>query len=181
MTRTDTTQPASVDDATQDGTASARTDYSAVFGTLRFAAGEATKTVVVAITDDRFQEASETFSVVLSNPSGVSLGTPSSATVQVTSDDAKTGPNPVADGSFDAAFFVRQHYADFRTREFNRAFVLMQYFGYLRRAPNEAPDGNFDGYNFWLSKLNQFNGNFVAAEMVKAFITSDEYRLRFGP
>jgi choice-of-anchor B domain-containing protein len=54
------------------------------------------------------------------------------------------------------------------------AFVLMEYFGYLRRDPDE------EGYNFWLSKLNQFNGNFVEAEMVKAFITSIEYRQRFG-
>ncbi|HEX8283315.1 MAG TPA: Calx-beta domain-containing protein [Pyrinomonadaceae bacterium] len=354
VTRTDATQPASVDYATQDGTAGARTDYSAVFGTLRFAAGESSKTIVVAITDDRFQEAAESFSVVLSNASGVGLGSPSTATVQVTSDDAATGPNPVADPSFDVDFFVRQHYADFlgrepdaaglafwkneiaqcetrpeperqgcrevkrinvsaafflsiefqetgyfvyrlhhaafgtgehltlarfladagevrqgivvntpnweqqleanrqafalgfvgrpqflaaypatltpaqfvdalnantggslsqgerdarvaelsadntqagraavlrkvvddsdfRAREFNKAFVLMQYFGYLRRAPDEPPDGNFDGYNFWLGKLNEFGGNFINAEMVKAFIQSAEYRQRFGP
>jgi hypothetical protein len=68
-------------------------------------------------------------------------------------------------------------------QEFNRAFVLMQYFGYLRRNPNDPPEIglNFDGYNFWLNKLNQFNGNFVQAEMVKAFITSGEYRQRFVP
>ncbi len=66
-------------------------------------------------------------------------------------------------------------------QEFNRAFVLMQYFGYLRRNPNDAPDGNFDGYNFWLNKLNNFNGDYLGAEMVKAFITSGEYRQRFGP
>jgi hypothetical protein len=65
-------------------------------------------------------------------------------------------------------------------QEFNRAFVLMQYFGYLRRNPNDAPDADYTGYDFWLTKLNQFNGNFVNAEMVKAFITSDEYRRRFG-
>ncbi len=67
-------------------------------------------------------------------------------------------------------------------QQLNRAFVLMQYFGYLRRNPNDAPEPglNFDGYNFWLNKLNQFNGNFVDAEMVKAFITSGEYRQRFG-
>ncbi len=70
--------------------------------------------------------------------------------------------------------------ADFQQREFNRAFVLMQYLGYLRRNPDEAPDNNIDGYNFWLNKLNQFNGNFIQAEMVKAFITSIEYRSRFG-
>jgi hypothetical protein len=68
-------------------------------------------------------------------------------------------------------------------QEFNRAFVLMQYFGYLRRNPNDPPEAglNFDGYNFWLNKLNQFNGNFVEAEMVKAFILAAEYRQRFGP
>jgi hypothetical protein len=64
--------------------------------------------------------------------------------------------------------------------EFNKAFVLMQYFGYLHRNPNAAPDNNFNGYSFWLAKLNQFDGNFVEAEMVKAFINSTEYRQRFG-
>ncbi len=67
------------------------------------------------------------------------------------------------------------------TAEFNRAFVLMQFFGYLRRNPNDPQDTDYTGYEFWLNKLNQFNGNFVAAEMVKAFITSVEYRQRFGP
>jgi hypothetical protein len=70
---------------------------------------------------------------------------------------------------------------DFTSAQFNRAFVLMQYFGYLRRNANDSPDNNFDGYNFWLAKLDQFNGNSIDAEMVKAFITSIEYRQRFGP
>ena len=70
-----------------------------------------------------------------------------------------------------------------KQQETNKAFVLMQYFGYLRRNPNDPPEVglNFDGYNFWLGKLNEFNGNFVDAEMVKAFIVSGEYRHRFGP
>jgi hypothetical protein len=66
-------------------------------------------------------------------------------------------------------------------QEFNKAFVLMQYFGYMRRNPDDPPDTDFAGYNFWLTKLNQFNGDYLAAEMVKAFITSIEYRQRFGP
>jgi len=57
----------------------------------------------------------------------------------------------------------------------NQMFVLMEYFGYLRRDPDE------DGYQFWLNKLNQFGGNFEQAEMVKAFIVSGEYRARFTP
>jgi hypothetical protein len=64
--------------------------------------------------------------------------------------------------------------------EKNRAFVLMQFFGYLRRNPNDPQDPDYSGYEFWLNKLNQFNGNFINAEMVKAFISSTEYRQRFG-
>ncbi|GAC1398610.1 MAG: hypothetical protein NVSMB56_13550 [Pyrinomonadaceae bacterium] len=57
---------------------------------------------------------------------------------------------------------------------FNSAFVLMQYFGYLRRDPDA------DGYKFWLKKLNQFGGNYIQAEMVRSFIVSDEFKQRFG-
>jgi hypothetical protein len=63
---------------------------------------------------------------------------------------------------------------ELKEREFNSAFVTMQYFGYLRRDPD------LSGFNFWLNKLNSFNGNFVDAEMVKAFLLSSEYRQRFG-
>jgi len=69
---------------------------------------------------------------------------------------------------------------DLINAEFNRAFVLMQYFGYLRRNPNAAPDSDHSGYDFWLKKLNSFNGNFQNAEMVKAFLSSIEYRRRSG-
>ena len=62
----------------------------------------------------------------------------------------------------------------FYQREYNRAFVLMQYFGYLRREPDEG------GFNFWLNVLNnRVQGNFKA--MVCAFATSAEYQLRFAP
>ena len=64
--------------------------------------------------------------------------------------------------------------AALRRKEYNRAFVLMQYFGYLRRDPDD------EGYNFWLKKLDDFSGDWQAAEMVKAFVTSIEYRRRFG-
>ena len=76
--------------------------------------------------------------------------------------------------------------------QYNPAFVLMQYFGYLRRNPNNAPDNDYSGYNFWLTKMNQFSqpGEDVTnesvalsrvkrAEMVKSFLVSKEYRERF--
>jgi hypothetical protein len=50
----------------------------------------------------------------------------------------------------------------------------MQYFGYLRRNPNDGPEAtlDFQGYDFW---LNSFNGNYIQAEMVNAFLSSIEY------
>ena len=73
--------------------------------------------------------------------------------------------------------------ADLVAAERNRAFVLMQYFGYLRRNPDDAPEAtrDYSGYDFWLTKLNEFKGDYIAAQLVKAFITSSEYRQRFGP
>jgi hypothetical protein len=341
-----------VDYATADGTASERSDYTTALGTLRFAPGETSKTVRVLLTNDAYQESSETFFLTLSSPSGAQLTSPASCTVTIQDDDFSPPQDNPAD---DSSFFVRQHYRDFlnrtpdlsglqfwtnniescgadqqcRTvkrvnvsaafflsiefqetgylvyrlhqasfatgetlgmraflkdsqdisqgiivgaqgwqdqleankrdflarfvarpefvaaypdtlspaqfvdalnantkdpaqpgsggsltqgerdqlvadlaagnktraevlravaentvfsqRQVNRAFVYMQYVGYLRRGPSDAPDADFSGYNFWLSKLNQFNGDFVQAEMVKAFITSIEYRKRFAP
>jgi hypothetical protein len=80
------------------------------------------------------------------------------------------------------------------SKQYNPAFVLMQYFGYLRRDADDPPDNNFGGYNFWLNKLDQFSlpgenvrdervalNRVKRAEMVKSFLVSDEYVGRFGP
>src|SRR5437660_12852989 len=58
----------------------------------------------------------------------------------------------------------------FYTQESNRAFVQLEYFGYMKRDPDEA------GYAFWLGKLNQFGGKFVNAGMVLACMSSPEHR-----
>ncbi|HWN10040.1 MAG TPA: M36 family metallopeptidase [Pyrinomonadaceae bacterium] len=76
---------------------------------------------------------------------------------------------------------------------YNPAFVLAQYYGYLRRNPDDAPDNNFSGYDFWLNKLEQFTlpdedvrdevvafRRVARAEMVRSFLVSVEYRQRFG-
>jgi hypothetical protein len=360
--------PASVDYTTGDtagannckfvnGVASSRCDYLTTVGTVHFAANENSKTISIPIIDDAYVEGSESFTISLSNPTGVALGTPSTSTVTISDNDTVIGTNQIDQ----AEFFVREHYVDFLNRqpdagglafwsneitscgpdqlctglkrinvsaayflsiefqgtgylveriyktaygdatgtstfggahqlsvpivrlneflpdtqaigsgvivgqtgweqalennkqafnsefvqrprftaafpssmtpaqfvdtlnanagnplsgsernqlvsdlstnaktraqvlravaedqdlnnaEFNRAFVLMQFFGYLRRNPNDPQDTDYSGYDFWLTKLNQFNGNFVNADMVKAFINSTEYRNRFGP
>ena len=362
----DTSGPVTVDYATADGTASERSDYTTAVGTLRFAAGETSKTIDVLVNEDSKVEGDETFAVNLSNPTGG--GTLScltaTATVQITDDAVEPTTNAIDD----TTIFVGTHYHDFlnrqadatgmvfwvsqitscaanapcidnkRTnvsqafflsiefqqtgfyvfrfykasftdsasrprglpryreflrdmqeigrgvvvgqgaweaqleankqafarrwvlrpefvaqfptnmtaaayadklflnaevtpttaerdaaiaafgtgdtdgraaalrsvadsgsvfnRQFNPAFVLSQYFGYLRRNPNDPPEQNlnFDGYDFWLTKLNGFSlpGEDVRdpltaqrraqrAEMVRAFIISAEYRQRFGP
>jgi hypothetical protein len=64
--------------------------------------------------------------------------------------------------------------AAFRRTQLDRAFVYMQYVGYLRRAPDQA------GFDFWLQKLKNHNGDFVSAQMVRSFLVSGEYKERFG-
>jgi Domain of unknown function (DUF4214) len=59
-------------------------------------------------------------------------------------------------------------------QEFDPAFVMMEYLGYLRRNPDQA------GYDHWLGKMRQY-GNWVDSQLVLAFILSPEYRSRFGP
>jgi hypothetical protein len=50
--------------------------------------------------------------------------------------------------------------------------MLMRYVGYLRRNQSGAPEPklDFQGYNFWLTKPNQFHGNYINAEMANASI-----------
>ena len=61
----------------------------------------------------------------------------------------------------------------FYTAEYNPAFVLMQYFGYLKRNPDQ------EGYDFWLNVLNNREPNNYRG-MVCSFITSTEYQQRFS-
>jgi hypothetical protein len=89
------------------------------------------------------------------------------------------GLNEMSETRATALLRVADH-AAFAQAQKSPAFVLMQYFGYLRRNPDDAPDSDMSGYNFWLSKLNGHSGDFAAAEMVKSFLVSTEYRSRFG-
>src|SRR6185437_6256737 len=93
-----------------------RRDYSAALGRLRFAPGETSKTIKVLITDDVFDDDGETFTISLSDPAGAILGSQSGATITITDNDAANGISPVREANFNAAFFVRQHYADFLNR-----------------------------------------------------------------
>ncbi|HYG10018.1 MAG TPA: pre-peptidase C-terminal domain-containing protein [Pyrinomonadaceae bacterium] len=96
------------------GTAYARCDYATTIDTLTFNAGEATKTLRVPLINDVFQEGNETFRIALANPQGATLGTLTTATVTIQSDDlAMPTTNPINQ----IPFFVRQQYLDFLDRE----------------------------------------------------------------
>jgi hypothetical protein len=105
---------AKVSFATVDGTASARTDYTAAYGRLFFAPGETAKTFSVLVTDDGLDEADETFRVKIVEASNSgAIGTPALAVVTISDNEAAPSANPVDT----TTFFVRQHYMDFLSRE----------------------------------------------------------------
>ncbi|HYG08478.1 MAG TPA: DUF4214 domain-containing protein, partial [Pyrinomonadaceae bacterium] len=61
---------------------------------------------------------------------------------------------------------------EIKAAEYNRAYVAMQYYGYLRRTPED------DGYEAWLRVINQDPNN--VRVMINGFMNSNEYRARFG-
>jgi plastocyanin len=118
------TSAASVDYATSDtaglnncstvnNVASSRCDYPTSVGTVRFAAGETSKSISIPVVDDSYAEGGENFTITLSNANGGALGSPTAATVTINDNEASNGANPV-DGT---PFFVRQQYIDFLNRE----------------------------------------------------------------
>jgi len=102
----DTSGTASVNYATSDSAgsqncnvtnnvASSRCDYISALGTLKFAAGETSKTISVLIINDSYLEGPETFNVSLTNPTGASLGSQATAAVTIVDNDSSTGANPI--------------------------------------------------------------------------------------
>jgi hypothetical protein len=137
------------------GQASSRCDYATSIGTLRYAAGETTKTIFIPLVDDAFVEGAETFTLTLSIPIGFGIEIPIAAPVIITDNDFTTGANPVDQ----TPFFVRQHYIDF-----------------LGREPDPA------GYQGWQNILNNC-GTTVAQpcdriEVSSAFFRSEEFQTR---
>jgi uncharacterized repeat protein (TIGR01451 family) len=110
---TDTFTFGCADTVNNHGGAYARCDFAPAVGTLQFAAGETSKTITVAVIDDALVEGNETFQIMLSNPTGATLGAPDACTVTIEDNDTTAGVNPI----FATPFFVRQQYLDFLSRE----------------------------------------------------------------
>jgi hypothetical protein len=140
------------------GQASSRCDYAISIGTLRFAIGETSKTIFIPIIDDNIADGNETFTLTLSNPTGASLGSNTSATITIT-DNANTAGNPI-DG---ANFFIREHYIDFLGREPDPV-GLAGWQSILNNCPPSGKDAN---------------GNFCdRIEVSSAFFRSEEFQTR---
>lgn len=142
---------------TATGTASNRCDYATTLDTVRFAAGEREQSLVVPITDDSFVEGAEALAVTLSHPTGASLGDQKAATLTINDNDASvTGPNPIDS----TAFFVRQQYLDFLSRE-------------------PEPDGDA-AWQRVLTQCSDVNNNPICDRITvsAAFFASDEFQFK---
>jgi len=105
--------PAEIRCDVTNGAAYARCDYATTVDTITFAPGDTVKNIVIPIIDDGYVEGAEVFAVRLSNPTGGSLGAPTTSTVTITDNDQVNGTNPI----MSTPFFVREHYLDFLSRE----------------------------------------------------------------
>ncbi len=120
-------QTVTVNYATADGSATAPGDYATAVGTLTYTAGQASKTVTVAVVGDTLDEPDETFTLTLSGASGANL-VDASGTGTITDDDPtpSLSVNDVtvtegSSGTTNAVFTVTLSAASGRTVTVNHA------------------------------------------------------------
>src|SRR5215213_1154245 len=168
----DVAGPATVNFATTDtaglqacsvvnGIASERCDYGSTVGTLRFAAGESSKSILIPIVNDVNVEGNETFTISLTDPIGAQLGSPKNVTVTITDNDTTPATQNPIDGI--------------------EPFVTQQYIDFLGRLPDSV------GFANWVATLSGCpNGGFGENDnpscdrvhVSAGFFLSDEFRGR---
>jgi hypothetical protein len=86
----------------------------------------------------------------------------------------------LTDGNASRAGVLRQAIddRDLYRREYNTAYVLMHFFGYLHRNPDDPPDGDLHGLIFWRERLDQWHDY---RSISRAFIDSSEYAAMLPP
>jgi hypothetical protein len=137
-----------------NGIASDRCDYATAAGTLRFTAGETSKTISIPIINDAYQEPAESFSIKISNPLGAALGGTITAQVTITSEDNQVATqNPIDDQAF---------------------FIRMQYIDFLGRIAEQA------GFDFWMNRMNNCPQGDICdrTDTSQRFFQSDEFQSR---
>ena len=95
------------------------------------------------------------------------------ATAEVTHPDRDAWITALGNGTKTRAEVLREiaESTQVYSKYYNQAFVVMQYFGYLRRDPDAA-------YLNWIQELNNTGS---ARTMINGFVNSPEYTFRFGP
>jgi hypothetical protein len=63
----------------------------------------------------------------------------------------------------------------FVEREDTRSLVLLHYFGYFHRNPDDPPDNNLQGFNFWIEEVEKTGEK---ERLPRAFMASGEYEHR---
>jgi hypothetical protein len=178
LSRPETIFVATVDDGaavrcdTANGTAYARCDYATTVERLDFGPGETEKSFAVPLIDDAHVEGAETVRVRLFSPSGAGASAQPTATLTINDNDAAPAANPV-EGN---AFFVRQHYLDFLSREPEAG---EPWTGVLARCPNVHNDPECDrnlvSSAFFQSPEFALKGRFVFQFYKAAFGRLPEY------
>ena len=168
----DVTSPATINFATSDtaglqacsvvnGKASERCDYGSTAGTLRFAAGETSKSFVIPIVNDAIVEDNEMFTIALSSPVGAQLGSTANFTLPIVSDDTTPSTQNPIDGV--------------------EPFVTQQYIDFLGRLPDSV------GFANWVETLSgcpqggfgeNLNPSCDRVHVSAGFFLSDEFRGR---
>jgi Tol biopolymer transport system component len=153
-----------------NGFASERSDYVSATGTLRFAAGEASKTISLTTIDDAKVEGDERFNLVLLNATGATLGEQFDVPVIITDNDTSAdAPNPIDE----PRFFVRMHYLDFLGREPEQR-GWDDWVGVWTRCPNIFSDTSCD-------RVTISSSFFRSREFyVKGYLIHRFYRVALG-
>jgi hypothetical protein len=172
----DTSQPATVKYLTSDvsggnecnqvtGQASQRCDYILVGATLRFAAGETTKTIQIPIVNDGYKEGAEFFQIELTNGVGVTVGTLSQATITIEDDLADNTPTTGANNPYlSNPFFVRQNYLDFLGRDADQSGFT----DWTNVLNNCGPEKGFLGAPFNCDRAHVSHGFFGSPEFTRS-------------
>jgi hypothetical protein len=163
----DTSDVATVQYATSDGTAHAGSDYTAVTGTLTFGPGETSKTLLISFSDNGLADGDKTVQLTVSNANGTTLASPSTATLTITESDIPSVP----DGPPSAHLLdVARAFA--HSLEHYTQFVTHAYAQYLKRTPDAA------GLAAWVSGMQA--GTYSDEQVEALFLGSQEYIANHG-
>jgi hypothetical protein len=182
----DTSEPATVKYSTSDlsqgaecdvvnGQANQRCDYLLVNATLRFAAGENSKSISIPIINDGYGEGPESFTIHLKDAVGVGIGETDEAAITI--NDSGVVTTPATNPYLNNAFFVRMNYLDFLGRDADQAGFT----DWNNLLNNCGPEKGFLGAPFNCDRTQVSHGFFASPEFTdKGFLIYRFYEVGMG-